>query len=254
MATFLDSLGGPGGLFGGVASLLGTVAGVNNEKQAAKARQLALQQEQTAGLQGLEGNYITGTKNLYNEGGVGNDALTNTVSNLGANLAAGGVYNPSVVGGAAVAGANGLNANLQAQGDALAGQRTQGLSALNSHIAGEQLGMADQNWYNALQQKQQAEGGLMSFLGALAQKNLARSGANALKINQPQMNGTGGDWGANAPGNTAPLPTGYGLGPPPMAGSSIAPQPQTFAPTPLSINPTPYRPYSKVVRDSLQLR
>ncbi len=253
MATFLDSLGGPGGLFGGVASLVGTIAGVNNASQAAKQRQQALQQEQTAGLQGLEGNYITGLKGLYNEAGAGNDALTNTVRNLGSNLAAGGVYNPSVVGGAAVAGANGLNASLQASGDALAGQRTQGLSALNSHIAGERLGMADQNWYNALQQKQQAEGGLQSFLGALTQQYLARSGANALKITQPQMNGTGGDWGTNAPGNTTPLPTGYALGPT-MPGSPIAPPPTNYAPTPLSIAPTPYRPYSKVLQDSLQLR
>lgn len=250
MSTFLDSLGGPGGLFGGVASIIGTIGSVNAANQAAKQRELAIQQQQTTGLQGLEGNYITGLKSLYNEGGAGNDALTNTVRNLGSNLAAGGVYNPSVVGGAAVAGQQSLNAGLSGMADTLAGQRTQGLSQLNQNIGGQRAGLADQNWYNAIQQKQQAEGGLSSFLGALTQQNLARSGANALRINQPQMNGTSGDQGANLPGNRPPY---EGVGPTQsMGGSAIAPPPQTYAPAPLSINPT--LPTKRIIYDTLSLR
>src|SRR5689334_12267357 len=101
---FLDFLGGPGGLIGGVGSILGTLSSANEARQAARARELAIQQYQMAGLQGLEGGYLNDQRSLYGATGSGSDAILQGSRNLGSALAAGGVYNPSVVAGATLQG------------------------------------------------------------------------------------------------------------------------------------------------------
>lgn len=255
MPGLLDMLGGPGGLIGGISSIAGTIGAVNAAKQAARARELAIQQYQTAGLQGLEGNYLANQRGQYAGAGQGSDAILQGSRNLGSSLAAGGVYNPSVVAGAGLQQQQGLNTALADLGARNAANQQQGISALNQNVANMRLGVANQDFGNALGQQDYARQGLTSFLGSLAQNNLARSGANANRLSLPQQNGTLGQAPA-LPGNMlgsnpAALTDTQGQQfdfstPSMMPPRSLPSLTQPYSPSMPQLRPAGYRPYSSL--------
>lgn len=232
---FLDFLGGPGGLVGGVGSILGTINSANEARNAQRARELAIQQYQMAGLQGLEGNSLNDARGQYGAAGSGSDAIFQGSRNLGSSLAAGGVYNPSVVAGATLQGQQGLNTSLADLAERNRYNQQQGLASLNSNVANMRLGVANQDYGTALGQQGYARQGLSSFLGALSQNNLARSGANANRLALPTMNGNQNQASAlpgvdinNYPYGTQQAPQ-YST-PSMMPQSYSAPQPMPAAP------------------------
>jgi hypothetical protein len=202
--SFLDILGG---VVGGVGSLYGALTAENERRQAQAAQQAALANYGRASDTAYQQALSSGGQGLMAASGQGADALRALGSSMGANLAAGGVYNPSAVGGALALGQREIGSNLTD----LASRNYQAAAQMHAqqqqNLANMQLGVAGQNVGQSYNDISTATGGLQSFLGALSQANLARSGANAYRATLPVQQGTVNQ-AQNLPGNALR----YGVG------------------------------------------
>jgi hypothetical protein len=219
LAGIIGGIGGAANLIGG----LGSVFGLLGAKQAAAAAQERMRQQLaqmgSQAQQDYQRQYDFNNRSLMGMAGQGGDAIAALGRRLGDSLAGAGVYNSSATAGALTAAQNNEDAQLAALGQNLQNSAAQRLQDEMQHIGGMQYGMNDQLYNNALNQYGQAAGGLSSFLGNLAQNNLARAGANANRTSIPQVNGTTNQ-GANLPGNAGYSSPGVGAGYSPYGGGS----------------------------------
>lgn len=184
----------------GISAIAGLLGADNARRQAMRQQQQAINDLHIANDRQYQNVLGQGAHSLYDMAGLGADAIHGLGRNLGADAAAGGVYNSSAVGGALALAARDQDAaiaNLASRNyynaNALHGQQEQNIANMGYNLGGQNLGFAQNNF-------EQSQAGLGSFLGGLAQQNLQRSGANSYRTGLPAVNGTAGQ-GPNLPGN-----------------------------------------------------
>jgi hypothetical protein len=249
MAFGLDSL------IGGGLSLFGAISAGQERAKAEAERQQAINQFAQANDQQYGNLVHNDNLNMYAAAGNGADAINSLGRTLGSDTAAAGVYNSSATSSALANASRGQDtaiANLAAQNRYNEGNL---YNSNQSQIANMRLGLANSQYSGAINDQQTARSGLSSFLGNLAQTNLARSGANANRT-ASGLNGTmnqtnalpgnsgnpfsGGDVLAQsaAPNIFGQLPSAQGYAQQPM--SPVAPtiqQPQNILFQPIKPNP-----------------
>lgn len=193
-----------------VAGLLGASAAKRRAERERAAYLAQLQRQAEASYQAEMANASSA---LYGMAGRGGDAIAALGSRLGDSLAMSGVYNASAVGGALAGAQRDTNAAISDLASRLTADARARRDANMQRVTGMRFGAASDDLDMARGDLSNAQGGLYSFLGSLAQKNLARSGANASRTGIAQVNGTVNQ-GANLPGNAGlSLPSLQSLAP-----------------------------------------
>ncbi len=182
-------LSGVGSVISGLTGLGGLLSASAAQKEAEAQEQQAITSLNTANSTALNNLNTQNSYNLASATGQGGDMIQQLGSRMGDSLASAGVYNSGAAGGAldraeateqnSLAG---LAANNTFSADQMAAQNEQAGANMEYNFAASQLGQANKNY-------SQSAGGLSSFLGSLAQQNLASSGANANAASLPQING-----------------------------------------------------------------
>ncbi len=188
-------------IFGGVSAIAGLLGAQSAARRQQQERMNLLNNMQSQIESGYLNDIGQNSRQLYSEAGAGGDAIRALGGNMGAGLAAGGVYNSSSVAGATALGQRDQSsaiAQLAARLQQGASQRRQqGLQ----HVNDLRFGVADSGYNQAQSDLSGARGGLSSFLGSMVQNNLMKSGANMGRASIPPIvNGTINQ-GANLPGN-----------------------------------------------------
>jgi len=192
-----------GEILGGLTSLGGLSSSNAAASRANREREAALAELKRLAEQGYADSLQEGRTGLLSETGLLGDALRSLGGNLGSAMAAGGVYNSSATAGALANAQREMQTQLaQTALRNIMAARQQRQSGL-SQAANARLGVAGDKYNVAQAGQQQAQGGLMSFLGSLGQYNLARAGQNQVQ------NGLGRSAGGY--GNPSPLSVGAGL-------------------------------------------
>lgn len=159
-------------------SLVGALKGLFGNR-GPDPRQIALQQ--LAGQLGLqESDLINADRtNLMTQAGYGGDAVQALARRLGSDLAQGGVYNSSAVGGALDKAQQDVNSQI-AQ---MATQNRLGEQSLidqnQQYLTNARLGIAQNDVGYGRDQYQNALGGMASFLGKLAGQSKGRTTGRA---------------------------------------------------------------------------
>ena len=191
-----SAAGGIGALIGGAGSIFGLISAESERKRALEAQQAAIRQYQAATDAAYQQTLASGGQNIYSFTGLGADALRNLGSSMGSALAAGGVYNPSAVGGALALQqrdtASSLADLVNRQAQAAAQMRAQ--SAQN--VANMQLGIAGGAVDRGYSGVSNALGGLGSFMQSLS--------SLAPNQNTGTGNNVAAQYGFGTPGYTDP--------------------------------------------------
>lgn len=160
---------GLGFLLGALPSVLGGLNAASARRRAEAAQQAALNEYQSS-FDTQYNNLLTqGSRDLNRAAGVGGDAVASFGRGLGDRLASAGVYNSSATAGAIQNASASTQANLadlaQHNLDNASSVRAQGMG----NLAQMKLGIAGGNVANARGDEAASRGGLVDYLGSLAQ-------------------------------------------------------------------------------------